>query len=426
MNREKGGQSQKPNFHSYTKTSIARWLRLCKLTPLLVLLTGCDQLIDQTYYLWQLAGGLLSIVAKQQSLQSVLDDPEVDEETKAKLQLVVELRDYANTELELPVGNNYSTYVDLGREAALWNIFATPELSMEAKRWCQPILGCVEYRGYFKEQDALNYEEKLEAQGYDTSVVGVNAFSTLGMIADPIFNTFIKYSDMNLAGLIFHELSHKVLFAPGDSTFNDCFAMTVEIEALSRWSESRGDTEEYNRYLLFRDFKEEYSAIMLIYRDRLNELYNGTLSDIEKRTQKSVILDEFLADYQDFKDRWAEQGINARTITSVNNAFFARIATYHSLIPKLQEILNVLDKDLPAFYDVCILLEALDFEERNSLLVQSAADIITTLGYQTSSAGITAEQGTTRAKHSEIILTQTSAKQVPLHSCSPDLYQTGP
>jgi len=36
----------------------------------------------------------------------------------------------------------------------VWNVFATPELSLELKTWCYPVLGCAGYRGYFERADA--------------------------------------------------------------------------------------------------------------------------------------------------------------------------------------------------------------------------------------------------------------------------------
>ncbi len=47
---------------------------------------------------------------------------------------------------------------------------------------------------------------------------GVPAYSTLGHIADPLLNTVIGYSELDLAALIFHELAHQVAYDPRDSS----------------------------------------------------------------------------------------------------------------------------------------------------------------------------------------------------------------
>ena len=58
------------------------------------------------------------------------------------------------SDLGLPDNGSYRTFADLGRRYATWNLFAAPELSVEPKRWCFPVAGCVSYRGYFDEAHA--------------------------------------------------------------------------------------------------------------------------------------------------------------------------------------------------------------------------------------------------------------------------------
>ena len=57
-------------------------------------------------------------------------------------------------ELGLPDNGSYRRYADLGRPYAVWNVFATPELSLELKQWCYPVVGCAGYRGYFDREKA--------------------------------------------------------------------------------------------------------------------------------------------------------------------------------------------------------------------------------------------------------------------------------
>jgi predicted aminopeptidase len=59
-------------------------------------------------------------------------------------------------------------------------------------------------------------------------VGGVPAYSTLGWFDDPLLSSFIRYPDLELARLVFHELAHQVAYAKDDSTFNESFAVAVE------------------------------------------------------------------------------------------------------------------------------------------------------------------------------------------------------
>ena len=61
--------------------------------------------------------------------------------------------------------------------------------------------------------------EELKSEGYDVHVGGIRAYSTLGWFDDPVLNTFIGYSEIELARLIFHELAHQVVYVQDDSVF---------------------------------------------------------------------------------------------------------------------------------------------------------------------------------------------------------------
>jgi predicted aminopeptidase len=114
-----------------------------------------------------------------------------------------------------------------------WNVFATPELSLNPRQWCFPIAGCVNYRGYFQEAQAKGESARLKAAGDDVYVGGVPAYSTLGWFDDPVLSSFVSWPETEIARLIFHELAHQLLYVKNDSTFNESFATAVE-EAL-RW-----------------------------------------------------------------------------------------------------------------------------------------------------------------------------------------------
>ena len=108
----------------------------------------------------------------------------------------------------------------------LWNISATPP-SVLPQKWCYPCSGCQSYRGYFAQEDAEKAAATLRSEDQDVYVSGVSAYSTLGWFDDPVLNTFVFRSDLDLVTLIFHELAHKVLYIPGDTAFNESFATAV-------------------------------------------------------------------------------------------------------------------------------------------------------------------------------------------------------
>ena len=73
---------------------------------------------------------------------------------KARLELSQRIRDFAVAELGEPDNASYRRYADLQRGAAVWNVVAAPELSLELKTWCFAVVGCVGYRGYYDRAEA--------------------------------------------------------------------------------------------------------------------------------------------------------------------------------------------------------------------------------------------------------------------------------
>ena len=160
-------------------------------------------------------------------MQAWLDDSAAPPSLKSRLELSQRIRDFAVARLHLPDNPSYRRYADLKRRYVVWNVFAAPELSLKAQTSCYPLLGCLDYRGFFSEARARLHAATLQAQGYDTFVGGVAAYSTLGWLDDPVLNTVLRRDEAHLVDIIFHELAHQRLYIAGDTTFNESFAMAV-------------------------------------------------------------------------------------------------------------------------------------------------------------------------------------------------------
>ena len=193
-----------------------------------------------TLYLAQAARGQWQVMRERQPIDRVVTDEHTPAAVRARLIEVRDARNFASRELKLPDNGSYRSYADVGRPFVVWNVVAAPEFSIEPLHWCFPIAGCVAYRGYFSEQKARAFATRLRIRGFDTTVEGVPAYSTLGRVADPVLNTMLSYGDTELAAIVFHELSHQLIYVAGDSAFNEAFAVTVEQAGLERWLKLRG------------------------------------------------------------------------------------------------------------------------------------------------------------------------------------------
>jgi len=341
-----------------------KYLLRALLVSSVVLLSGCASL---GYYA-QAAEGQLSLLYKAKPINEWLSDSLVNETLKTKLRRVQEIREFAVRELGLPDNASYKNYADLKRPFVVWNVVATPEFSLMPERWCFPVAGCVDYRGYYDKDAALNFAEDLRKKGLDVRVTGVPAYSTLGWFNDPVLSTFIHYPEPEVARLIFHELAHQVAYAAGDSPFNESFATAVEEVGLSLWLDARGDNAMRESYRIYRGRRDDFLALLNKYRLQLESTYQQSISDDEKRQRKSALMQSIQADYLVLKQTWGGfSGYDRWFNEPVSNAHFALIATYNDWVPEFK-VLMAEQKTLPAFYKAVKVLADGDAYTRRQML----------------------------------------------------------
>jgi predicted aminopeptidase len=329
-------------------------------------LGGCG-----TMYVAQAARGQMQILRAREPIARVLADPRVEPALKKRLEEVRLAREFAWRELGLPNNRSYTSYADLGREFVTWTVVATPEFSVEPREWCFPIVGCVAYRGYFREAAAENFAQELRDQGFDTLVGGVPAYSTLGKFNDPILNTMMSYGDDELASIIFHELSHQVVYIPDDTAFNEAFAVAVEQEGLARWLEFRGRKSDLGKYLRRRERQAESLAIVSRYRRELAQLYQAPVPGSEMRERKHAVFRRLVAELRALGEKYGvESTLAAELEGRPNNARLASLATYYECVPGFQRELAAQGHDLPRFYEAVRSLAKLPREQRRAKLCQ--------------------------------------------------------
>jgi len=340
------------------------------LIPLLAALMSCSNI----GYYWQSASGHLKIMSQREDIDGVLESAEVDEKTKQKLKLVKQIRAFATQQLLLPDNDSYNQYVDIHRRFVVWNVFAAPEFSTELKKWCFLFVGCVGYRGYYSEQDAnaladnIASEEKL-----DVYVGGAIAYSTLGWFDDPVLSTFINYPEANLAGLIFHELTHQFLYIKNDAAFNEGLANMVEMEGVKRWMQQHSESDDWRRYDKQKQLRSIFVALLSQANRQLHELYQQPIDDSQMRQAKAKIIADLRQRFEQQKqtlpdlniyDHWFEQPIN--------NAKLGSVAIYEDYVPAFQQLLRESHNDLTEFYQRVKDVSELSHEQRDALLKQLA------------------------------------------------------
>ncbi len=302
-------------------------------------------------YLMQSAAGQLQLMSKRQPIIKVIDDPATPAPLRSQLQAVASIRDFASTQLKLPDNGSYRSYADVGRPYVVWNVVAAPEFSVDPKEWCYPIVGCVAYRGYFAEDRARRFAAKQRMRGLDVVVAGTAAYSTLGHFDDPILNTMVGWDDVELASIVFHELTHQLLYVANDAAFNEALATTVEEEGVKRWLEAQGRAQDLAQHRLEQQRYLEIVDLLGATRDKLRVIYARQESVESLRADKRKAFAELRDAFANLRAAWGGHApFEAWFDQDINNAHLASVATYFVCVPGFERELRAVNGDLPAFY----------------------------------------------------------------------------
>jgi predicted aminopeptidase len=268
----------------------------------------------------------------------------------------------------------------------------------------------VGYRGYFSESDAQTQADALRAQGLEVSVYGVPAYSTLGWMnwlgGDPLLNTVILYPEGEVARLVFHELSHQVLYVSGDTVFNESFATAVERLGGALWLQHNASPQARLAYAAFDTRRQQFRALTRATRDRLAQIYktnsllaltdkaqmaiesvapqddlqnikqNHSLAITDKAlaAMKKEAMRDFRAGYAALKASWGGYSGYDAWVAQANNAAFAAQAAYDDLVPGFEALFVRQGRDWPRFYDAVRQLAKRPQQERLQQLNQWASE----------------------------------------------------
>lgn len=338
-------------------------------------------------------------------VDQVVFDSDMDARLRRKLLQALEMRAFAAGELGLPNNKTFTSYTPLDRPFVLWNVFATPPLSVRLKTWCFPVAGCVGYRGYYRREEAEAFAARLRAQGLETYVGGVPAYSTLGWFSDPLLSTFMHYPEAELARLIFHELSHQVAYAPGDTTFNESYATAVEEIGVERWFALHPDDAALRAFREQSLRRRNFVALLVRHKAMLEQVYGEVSMDgrgpfngnelneeressnekqmkngreleglsparprsiEEKQRAKQAILEGLLRDYQALKATWGGySGFDRWFSEPITNAHLAAVGAYADLLPAFRVLFAECNQNLVEFHAAVKHLAAMPREQRD-------------------------------------------------------------
>ena len=346
-----------------------------KVTALVAVLCSLTACSTAGYY-WQSVSGHLRMLNASRPIGEWLGDEHTPAVLKQRLALAQRIRKFAVTDLKLPDNPSYQRYADLQRKAVVWNVTAAPAFSLTLKTWCFPVAGCVGYRGYFSEDEARAEAATLKTEGLEVNIYGVPAYSTLGWMnwagGDPLLNTFIAYTEGELARLVFHELAHQVVYAESDTVFNESFATAVERLGVQRWLAQEAGPQARQAYATFDGRRQQFRALTLATRGALNAIYKQKMPVVQQvRLQdalKNIAMQNFRNHYALLKTSWGGYAGYDPWVARANNAAFGAQAAYDELVPGFEALFEREGRDWPRFYDAVKRLASQSKDERRKAL----------------------------------------------------------
>jgi predicted aminopeptidase len=183
------------------------------------------------------------ILARRRSIPELVQDGRTPPPVRAKLQLVLAARAFAEDSVGLKAGDSFTTYSRLDRDTLVLVLSGAYRDRLQRYTWWFPIVGRVPYKGFFDFAGAQRSSRDMESRGFDVYLRPAAAFSTLGFFNDPLLSTTLRQDSLDLANTVIHETTHSTFYAPGEAVFNESFANFVGARGAAAFFRSRGQPE---------------------------------------------------------------------------------------------------------------------------------------------------------------------------------------
>jgi len=297
-----------------------------------------------TLYIGKLTWGETKILGGAVPNEDALRDKGVDENIKDGIRLVQEVKEFSQQRLGLRPDGSYETFYRVKGDALIYLVSACPKDSLKPYTWRFPIVGKMEYKGFFSKKDAVKEIQKLEEKGLDTSLHQAIAFSTLGWLSDPLYSTVLDQHPVIVINIIIHELVHNTIFFKGETEFNEQIASLIAEKGSLMFIEERFGLSS-SVYQLALDLARDEELMAGFFQglyDVLRGLYARDLFREEKlriREEIFALWERRLAELN--KQLKAEEG--SEPIERLNNAV---VLAYRRYLPSSASLVQQVYKAL--------------------------------------------------------------------------------
>lgn len=326
---------------------------------LLIILSVLSMSCAKLSYITEQGIGQVSLEWNGVDNQKILMDPKIPTEVKRKVELIEAYKDYFYNYFKKEKTDIYDETTFLENEAVTYLVIISPKDKIKAISTSFPIVGSFPYLGFFNKESALEYIKEKKSEDFSTYMRPVYAYSTLNqwIFDDNILSSFFQYNDEELADLIFHELTHTIIFIKNEVDFNESLADFI------------------GRNLSYEYFNKSENAkkLKLIHKEntdkvlkKISELALELNSLYEKDTNYELVLKSFLQTRFNPEIEKICQNLKIKNCwplkSAWNNARFAGFLTYHKeqnliedIVMKkklnLKELLSYIEKTYNEYED---------------------------------------------------------------------------
>lgn len=282
--------------------------------------------IDVGYYV-HLARGQWHLLWNQVPVERMLADDDLDARTRERLERVLEIRTFAIEELGLEASDTYTRFCDVGAGPVVWALTISRDDRLEPVHWSYLVVGSAPYRGYFDRARGEAARAEYEADGYDTYLRPVGAFSTLGWFPDPLLSSMLRYPLVDLADTVIHELMHATVWFPDHVDFNETMASFVGREGARIWLEGRPSGRD--SLALAEDIRVDRVRLRQVLREgaeQLDSLYTSSTARPLKLARKDSLIADLRLRLK--TQPWRSTGYGDFDRWTINNASLAIHRTY--------------------------------------------------------------------------------------------------
>lgn len=312
----------------------------------------------QMGYIINSAHQQFSMMTKRVDIKTELKKNNLSEDQRKKLNLALEAREFSFQKLKLKETDNYKTYINLNRPYVTWVVHGAYKWELKNYEWSYPFLGKMPYKGFFSEDEAIEESKKLEAQGFDTYVRGVSAYSTLGYFTDSVLSSMLNYKEHDLVNTLIHELVHSTLFIKNNADFNERLAVFIgnkgtelfykQLEGENSKTVEQIKKENEDDVVFSKFISKELDLLEIWYKN------NKSRSEADREIQFQKIKINF---NQSESKKLQTKNYNKTFDKKMNNAYLGLFKTYLSDMDDFEKIYQKYNSDLLLFIEKMKLLE---------------------------------------------------------------------